>query len=95
LITVTNNINAPLIASYIEESISKIDNTDNYAFAIQLSYRENHTIYYLDKINSINFERNFLRIEHNNGSCNYYDYDEINEYHVINSNDLADLWGEV
>ena len=93
LIEVTSTINAPYIGEHIKESIDNVDNTDEYIFAIQLNYRDNHTVYHLDRISSISFEANFLKIEHTNGSCNYYDYDEISEYHVINGDDITDLWG--
>ena len=93
MITVTNNLNAPYIGVHIEETITNVKNPDDYIFAIQLNYRENHTIYHLDKIESIHFEKNFLKIQHTNGSCNYYDYEEISEYHIINADDITDLWG--
>lgn len=93
MIKVNNDINAPCIGTHIQESIEKINNNHDYIFAIQLTYRDNHTIYYLNKINKITFERDFLKLEHNNGSCNYYNYEDITEYHVINADDITDLWG--
>ena len=94
MINITTHFKAPLLALNIKDSIDHINNTDEYAFAIQLNYRENHTIYYLKKIQTINFDENFLEIQHKNGSSNYYNYNDISEYHIINADDISDLWGD-
>ena len=83
------DINAPRISADIKESIENV--TDGY-FAVQLTYRENHTLYPLDRIRSIRFDRSFLKIEHCNGTCNWYCYEQISEYHVISADEMADMW---
>jgi hypothetical protein len=93
LTTITNHFKAPILALNIKDNVESIDNIKDYIFAIQLNYRENHTIYHLKNISEINFEENFIEIRHKNGSCNYYDYKDISEYHIINADDLSDLWG--
>lgn len=96
MINITTHFKAPLLALNIKDHLTGLtDNTniEEYIFAIQLNYRETHTIYHLNKIASINFEENFLEIKHKNGSSNYYNYNDISEYHIINANDLTDLWG--
>ena len=93
MIAITNHFKAPMLALNIKDNMESIDNTNDYIFALQLSYRENHTIYYLKNISAINFEENFIEIKHVNGSCNYYNYKDISEYHIINADDLSDLWG--
>lgn len=84
---------APLLALNIKDSIDTIEKPEDYIFVIQLNYRENHTIYHLNKISAINFEENFIEIKHLNGSTNYYNYNDISEYHILNVDDLSDLWG--
>lgn len=92
--TVTTHYNAPLQALNIKDTVDSMDNIGEFIFAIQLSYRENHTIYHLKDISTINFRENYIEIRHSNGSCNYFSYDDIREYHIINADDLCDLWGE-
>ena len=97
MINIHTHYNAPLLALNIKDHLTGLTtNTNNirdYLFAIQLNYRENHTIYHLNKISAINFEENFIEIKHLNGSTNYYNYNDISEYHIINADDLTDLWG--
>ena len=96
MITINTHYNAPLLALNIKDHLTGLkDNTsiEDYLFVIQLNYRENHTNIPLNKISSINFEENFLEIKHLNGSTNYYNYKDISEYHILNADDLSDLWG--
>ena len=93
MIAITNHFKAPMFSLNIKDTVESISDIRDYIFAIQLNYRENHTIYYLKNISAINFEENFIEIRHTNGSCNYYNYSDISEYHIINADDLSDLWG--
>lgn len=96
MIQINTHYNAPLLAFNIKDQLTGIttNNNDEYIFVIQLRYRENHTICYINRITAINFEENFIEIKHKNGSTNYYNYNDISEYHIINADDLTDFIGE-
>ena len=94
MINITIHYNAPEIALHLKNNINLIDNIKDYTFVIQLNYRENHTICHLKQISNINFNENFIEIIHKNGSTNYYNYNDIREYHIIKSDEISDLWGD-
>ena len=73
--------NSPSIGERIKEKIKNIENPDDYVLSVQLDYRDNHTLFYLHKIKSINFN-------HKNNGQVLLDYNCILEYCIINAEEL-------
>ena len=83
--------NCPVICDGLKEDLDNVEDYMDYAFAIQLAYRDAHSIFFLDEIKAIKFHDEFVEIRNLIGSVVYFDYNEILEYAVINhSQDLED-----
>lgn len=85
------NPRAPEITLMLSEKLKNIENTDDVAFVIKLSYYDANTVFYLKKMEKINFDEYYLEIiQKNNTSC-YLDYNFIQEYNIIAAEDVIDL----
>ena len=82
---------APDIALKLEERLNNIENIEDCVLVIQLSYREANTLFYLEKIDYINFEEYFIEIVQMNNNVCFLDYTQILEYAILNADDLMDL----
>lgn len=89
---ITTKSNSPQIGHDLKKVSDNLQNNKDYIFALQLTYRENHTIYYMSKLKNIIFNEGFLKINHSDGGSSYYNYDDISEYHLINAEDITELW---
>jgi hypothetical protein len=90
MINVTSNLYAPNISDYIKKQIDGLNHPENYVLSLQLSYKDNNTIFYLKKVKSINFNQDYLEIEQENNNHAFFDYNYILEYCVINAEDVID-----
>ena len=79
------------IGYQIKEKLEGITELENYVLSLQLDYRENNTLFYLEKINEIIFEKDMLIINQKNNTTVYLFYDFILEYCIIKSEDIIDL----
>ena len=91
LVIVDYKIDAPMIALSIQAVIDELPVTDDYCLSLQLDYRDCNTIFFLDKVKSIYFNRNFLEIVQVNGSYGFFKYDNILEYCVLNIDDVVEV----
>lgn len=83
---------APDIAHKIYAKLVGLDfiELESTSLVIQLTYRENHSIFYLNRLSKLIFDEFFIEIEQENGSVSYLNYEEILEYNIININDLIE-----
>ena len=88
LVEIITANNAPSIGEKIKEKIRNIENPDDYILSVQLDYRDNHTLFYLHNIKSINFNNDFLEINQKNNGQVLLDYNCILEYCIINAEEL-------
>ena len=88
---IRNLFEAPKVAEKIEKVVNELDKPDDYALSLQLSYRDNNTIFYLDKVESINFSKDYLMIKQKNNTHSFFYYENILEYGVINTEDIINL----
>lgn len=88
MVEIITTIDSPSIGERIEAKIKKLNNPDDYVLALQLDYRDNHTLFYLHKLKSINFDKNFLEINQKNNGQVLLDYNYILEYCIINAEEL-------
>lgn len=92
MITVQHDlINAPSIGRQLKNIIENIDNPDDYVLSLQLDYRDNNTLFFLEKISVIEFQDTMLKITQRNNSVVFFDYENILEYCVINARDVIDM----
>jgi hypothetical protein len=91
MIKIRPNPHAPNITNKIKTEIEKLTHPENYALSLQLDYRDNHTIFYLKKVEEIIFSKDWLEIKQKNNSHAFFDYNCILEYSVINAEDVIDL----
>ena len=85
------NPRAPEITLPLTEQLRNIENITEIAFVVKVSYHESHTIFYLKKVKSISFEEYYIEIQQNNNSVCYLNYDYIQEYSIINTDDITDM----
>ena len=90
IIEIHTDINAPKIGTVLAERIKDIENINECILGIQLSYHENSTLFYLNKICCINFDEYYIEIRQTNNSSCYLDYNEILEYFIVHNEDLFD-----
>lgn len=93
MINITIDYKAPDIATKLEQTIKNIENIEDVVLALQLKYREEHSVFYLKNIASIYFYNDFLEIKQKSNSSSYLDYKEILEYNILHIDDLID-WEE-
>jgi len=86
-----SKFDAPDIALKIKDTIDRLKSPEKFVLSLQLDYRDNNTLFYLNKVNQINFDKNWIEIEQKNNSHAFLDYRFILEYCVINAEDVLDL----
>lgn len=91
MIQIKPNPHAPNITNKIKTKIEGLTHPENYVLSLQLDYRDNNTIFYLDNVDKIHFAKDWMEIEQKNNSHAYFDYAHILEYSVINAEDIIDL----
>ena len=79
---------APKIAETISKRLHRIKNKENCSLGLQLSYRENSTIFDLNKVQLINFDDYYIEIQQINNSSCYLNYVEILEYFIMPTEDI-------
>lgn len=79
---------APLIGLELSDTIDKLTNPEDYVLSMQLDYREENTIFYLNTVSLIEFGPEMLKITLRNGSVLFYYYENILEYYIINSKSI-------
>lgn len=89
MITVQHDLfNAPNIGKQLKNIIENLDNPDDYVLSLQLDYRENNTLFYLEKVSIIEFQETMLKITERNNSVAFFDYNNILEYCIINASEI-------
>lgn len=81
---------APEITLNISKKLENIQNTEECAFLVKLSYYDNNTLFYLNRIDTINFDEYYIEIRQKNNSVCYLNYDLIQEYSIIPTEDIID-----
>lgn len=79
---------APKIAIDIKNIIDNLQDYTNYVLFLQLDYRENSTLFFLNKVESIYFNEYMLEVKLINGSVLFFEHEYILEYSVINMDDV-------
>ena len=79
------------IRGSIRDTIEELENPDNHVLSIQLDYRDHNTIFYLNKVDEINFEKEYMEIRQGNDTRAFFKYDNILEYCIINAEDVIDI----
>ena len=82
------DVRAPEITLSLKESLELLDNPDDFIFNLQLNYRENNTVIYLNKTKCLNFEEYWITVTLKNNSKMYFNYDNILEYSIVNATEL-------
>ena len=86
------NEKAPLIVWELKEVFENFEgDVHDFAFVLQLDYREANTVFYLRNVESIDFGEFWIKITLTNGSVVFFNYDCILEYSIINVDDVIDL----
>lgn len=88
-------VNAPSIGKQLKNIIEKLNNPDDYVLSLQLDYRDNNTLFYLEKVSVIEFQDTMLKITQRNNSVAFFDYDNILEYCVINASNVINMGVEI
>lgn len=88
---ITTAGSSPAIATELKKIINNLDHSKEYVLSLQLDYREHNTIFYINKLEQIDFQKNMLKISQVNGSHIFIDYKNILEYCVINADDVLEL----
>lgn len=92
MVTVIHDLDeSPSIGWEIKEIVDDLPNPDSYVLSLQFDYRENNTLFYLDKVEEIYFSADMLNIRQKNKSHAFFDYKHILEYCIINAEDVLDL----
>lgn len=81
----------PDIALELEKTMSNITNIEDCILAIQLSYREANTLFYLEKVDKMIFAEYYIQIIQCNNSVCFLDYTQIFEYTIIHKNNINDF----
>jgi len=79
------------IRSTMKYAIDELKDPDNHVLSIQLDYRDHNTIFYLNKVDEINFEKDYMEIRQGNDTRAFFKYDNILEYCLINAEEVIDL----
>jgi len=85
------NPRAPEITLPLTEQLQNIENPNTVAFVIKLSYYDANTVFYLKNIESISFEEYYIEMRQKSNAVCYLNYDYIQEYAIINAEDVVDL----
>lgn len=84
-------LDAPPIGEEIKNIIEGLSDVNNFVLSLQLDYRDNNTIFYLNRVQLIEFKTDMLHISQEEKSHVYISYGNIVEYAVINAEDVLDL----
>lgn len=82
---------SPTVGDEIKNVIDELSNKDSYVLSLQLDYRDNNTIFYLNRLKLIEFQKDMLHILQEKCSHVFISYENILEYAVINGEDVIDL----
>lgn len=82
---------APDIGDELKKIIKNINNPEDYVLSLQLDYRDHNTLFFLEKITEIDFQRNMLKIVQNNESYAFFNYENILEYCILKDSEVIKL----
>ena len=85
----------PKIGKELEKIISDLNKPDDYCLSLQLDYRDNNTLFFLDKVSQIEFKKDMLKIKQKNNSTAFLSYHNILEYCVINASEVINLGEDI
>lgn len=94
-INIKFNNRAPEITLTLKEELELLDQPNDFLLSLQLNYREENTLIYLNKINSINFEEYWLTVTLKNNSKMFFNYNNVLEYSIVNIKELKQKYGGV
>ena len=88
IIKIKFNTRAPEITLTLKKELELLDKPNDFLLCLQLNYREENTLIYLNKINCINFEEYWLTVTLKNNSTMFFNYNHVLEYSIVNATEL-------